>query len=79
MSICLPIAYQLFLLLLIVFRIDHWDVAREKVVFTSKKNLYSIRFDFVSNTVYEIKTIPLAAIDEACYGDIAYPRFSMIK
>ena len=29
--------------------------------------------------MYEIKTIPLAAIDEACYGDIAYPRFSMIK
>ena len=61
-----------------VCRIDHWDVARERVVFMTKKNLYSIRYDFVSCCVSEIKSIPLAIIDEMLHGDISYSKFCVV-
>lgn len=62
----------------ILSEIDHWDVARERVVFMTKKQLYSIRYDFVSCCVSEIKSIPLAIIDELLHGEISYSKFCLV-
>ena len=59
-------------------RIDHWDVARERIVFMTKTNLYSIRYDFVSCCVSEIKSVPLLIIDELLHGEISYSKFCLV-
>ena len=58
------------------FRIDHWDVERERILLVTGKNLCSIRYDFISQVVSEIRTVPLVLIDELVYGEITYPKLS---
>ena len=60
-------------------RIDHWDVERERIVFVTKINFFSIRYDFISQVVSEIRTVPLVLVDELVYGPITYPRFSVAQ
>ena len=60
-------------------RIDHWDVERERIVFVTKVNFFSIRYDFISQVVSEIRTVPLVLVDELVYGPITYPRFSVAQ
>jgi hypothetical protein len=56
--------------------IDHWDVERERILLVTGKNLCSIRYDFISQVVSEIRTVPLVLIDELVYGEITYPKLS---
>ena len=54
------------------YRIDHWDLEKERVLLLTDNNLISVRYNFIQSLVEELKFIPLAAMTDVIFGDFKY-------
>ena len=57
---------------ILVIRIDHWDLEKERIVVLTDNNLISVKYNFIQQLVDELKFIPLAYIREIHVGDFKY-------
>lgn len=55
------------------FRIDHWDLEKERLVLLSDNNIISVKYNFILGQIEELKFIPLSYISELVFGDFKYP------
>ena len=54
-------------------RVDHWDLEKERLLVLTDNNLVSVRYNFISGLVEELKYIPIAAITNIVFGEFKYP------
>ena len=59
--------------ILLLFRIDHWDNEKEKVIILTDTSLITIKYNFILKKVIEFKRLMLVIIDTVAIGDFQYP------
>lgn len=56
-----------------LFRVDHWDLEKERVILLSDSSIISVKYNFIMATVDELKFIPLSHVFEMTLGEFKYP------
>ena len=56
-----------------IFRIDHWDNEKERIVLVNDYTLLTLKYDFVACKLLEYKRIMLKAVDKVITGLFEYP------
>ena len=58
---------------LLVSRVDHWDLEKERILLLSESSIISVKYNFIQATVDELRFIPLSHVYEMMVGDFKYP------
>jgi len=60
------------------FRIDHWDMEKERLVLLTTKSILIVNFDFIRSAVNEFHRILLSTVSRVQAGDLVYPPSSFM-
>ena len=61
-----------------MYRIDHWDNERERLVLLTDNSLLIVKYDFIKLAPSDVKRIALNFIDALNIGDLVYPAASLM-
>ena len=56
-----------------LYRIDHWDLEKERVILLSDNNIISVKYNFILGQIEELKFIPVPYISKLLFGEFKYP------
>lgn len=60
------------------YRIDHWDLEKERIVLITEKSLCLVKYNFIGLKVNEMRKIPLIRCDKIQIGRFVYPKTTMM-
>ncbi|KAL8571073.1 hypothetical protein ACOMHN_010534 [Nucella lapillus] len=58
--------------------IDHWDMEREKIVLLTANSMFTVKYNFITQTLLEYRRVMLHIIDTILVGDFKYPPNSVM-
>lgn len=61
-----------------LFRIDHWDAEKERLLFLTEKSLISLKYDFITLKLLDYKRYPLTQFQRITIGELKYPENSLM-
>lgn len=61
-----------------LFRIDHWDLEKEKLVLLTTNSVIIVKYDFIAVAVGKFRRIFLRSINKLQVGDLTYPPHSIM-
>ena len=64
---------------IIIYRIDHWDNEREKMIVLCDWSLLVIKYDFITQKLKDFRRLLLHMIHQIHIGDFQYPEKSLMK
>lgn len=62
-----------------VFRVDHWNNEKERLVLITDNTLLVFKYDFVMFNCDQIQRIPLNFVDRITYGAFNFPKHSLLR
>lgn len=62
-----------------VFRVDHWNNEKERLVLITENTLLVFKYDFVMLKCDQIQKIPLNFVDRITYGAFVFPKGSLLR
>jgi len=63
----------------LLVEISIWDLHRERVVVLAEKTLFIVTYDFIKLKIYEYKRISLADLKKVNFGQLQYPKGSLME
>ena len=60
------------------YRIDHWDMEKERLVLLTTKSILVVNFDFIRMAVNDYRRILLSHVTQIQIGDLVYPAVSLM-
>lgn len=66
------------IIIILIFRISHWDHERERMVILTKKSLWIVKYDFIAMRIIEQEKHALNKFDTIQMGPLTYPPSSIV-
>jgi len=63
--------------ILFISRISLWDTEKERLVLLSTKDLYSVKYDFISLKILDFNRVSISLLDTVVTGELIYPSSSL--
>lgn len=61
-----------------IFRIDHWNNEREKIILLTEGSILVFKYNFILNKLEEWRRLLLHMVDHIAIGDFKYPDKSLM-